>query len=75
MFGKDKLKRIDTDHYYLQNRHTVYLKININGFVRAHNMEKLGEQPFPFFRVPIAGINQYSKQVCCIDVFIIKRTA
>ena len=43
MFGKDKIPRVNTDHYYLQNKHQVYLKININGFRKAHEVEKLGE--------------------------------
>ena len=75
MLGKDRVMRLDTEHYFLQNKHSFYLKINLNGMQRAHNNERLGEQPFPFFRVPLSNINQYSKQICCMDVFIIKKTA
>ena len=75
LFGKDKEQRLNTDHYFLQNKHSCYLKINVNGMMRAHNSERLGEQAYPFMRISINSLNQYSKQISCIDVFIIKRTA
>lgn len=75
LFGKDKIPRLNTEHHFLQNKHSYYLKVNLNGFVRSHNTEPLGEQPFPFFRIPLNSVNQYSKQLCCMDVFIVKRTS
>ena len=53
MYGKDKVPRTNTEHYYLQNKHNVYLKININGFRKDHNNEKLGEQPYPTQRIEL----------------------
>ena len=43
LFGKDKHPKLTTEHYYLQNSHQYYLKINTNGFIKAHNSDKLGE--------------------------------
>ena len=33
--GHDKLEKIETSHYFLQNCHNFHLKINMNGFAKA----------------------------------------
>ena len=50
----DDTKQIDTEHFYLQNKHKYYVKINLNGMSKALSFETLGEQityftkPLPF---------------------------
>jgi hypothetical protein len=39
----DDTKQIDTEHFYLQNKHKYYLKINLNGMSKALSSETLGE--------------------------------
>ena len=65
---------LKTEHYYLQNKHNSYLKINYNGLSRALCQETLGEQlSSPFFTKCLSTIMQSSKTIPCIDVFIVKK--
>ena len=47
----------------------------MNGFSKAWHGVRLGEQETPFFRKSLASVNQFSKQIPCLDVFIIKKFA
>lgn len=71
--GHDKLEPIKTSHYFLQNCHNFHLKINMNGFAKADQKARLGEQETPYFRKSLNKLNQFSKQIPCIDVFVVKK--
>ena len=45
----------------------------MNGFMKAWHGARLGEQETPFFRKSILSVNQFSKQIPCLDVFIVKK--
>ena len=45
----------------------------MNGFQKAWFGARLGEQETPFFKKSISSINQFSKQIPCLDVFIVKK--
>jgi hypothetical protein len=57
MQGHDAWERLSTKHYFLSKQHECHLKINMNGFCKAAGNARLGEQPTPYFRKPISGIN------------------
>ena len=68
----DDTKPIDTQHFYLQSKHSYYLKINLNGMQKALSTETLGEQ-MSYFTKPLPFILQRSKVIPSIDVIITKK--
>jgi hypothetical protein len=73
LIGLDKWKEIPSKHYFLNNQDKHHLKVNINGFAKADQSCRLGEQEIPFFRKSLCKLSQYSKQIPCLDVFVIKK--
>ena len=57
----------------MENCHNFHLKININGFSKADQQARLGEQTVPYFRKSLSKLNQFSKQIPCLDVFVVKK--
>ena len=45
----------------------------MNGFTKADQSMRIGEQEIPFFRKCLSKISQFSKQIPCLDVFIVKK--
>ena len=45
----------------------------MNGFTKAQQQARIGEQEVPYFRKSLDRLNQFSKQIPCIDVFVVKK--
>ena len=45
----------------------------MNGFAKAEQSARLGEQDIPFFRKSLSKLNQFSKEIPCIDVFVVRK--